>query len=102
VEDPLVAIRAARGYGPVMRRIDSTNSTWLFDIASMRFCRLPRGIDPTLAPPPGEWQAYYGLEFDVSGAFTIALNSDHTRLLRAWPENQEATKELELQPDARS
>jgi hypothetical protein len=85
-----------------MRRIDSTNSTWLFDIERMRFCRLPRGVDPSLAPPHGEWQAYYGLEIELSGAFTIALNSDHTRLLRAWQENHESTKELELQPEARA
>jgi hypothetical protein len=83
-----------------MRRIDSTNSTWLFDIEQMRFCRLPRGVDNSLAPPLREWQAYYGLEFDRSGAFTIALNSGHTRLLRAWPENEESTQELELQPEA--
>ena len=29
-----------------MRRIDSTHSTWLFDTERMRFCRLPRGVDP--------------------------------------------------------
>jgi len=29
-----------------MRRIDSTHSNWLFDTERMRFCRLPRGVDP--------------------------------------------------------
>jgi hypothetical protein len=66
-----------------MRRIDSTHSTWLFDTEKMRFCRLPRGIDPS----------------SITLAFTVALNADHTRLLRAWREEPEPTKELELQPD---
>jgi hypothetical protein len=32
----------------------------------------------------------------------VALNADHTRVLRAWREDVEPTKELELQPDASS
>ena len=43
-----------------------------------------------------------GLEIEAAGAFTVALNADHTRLLRAWREEPEPTKELELQPDASS
>jgi hypothetical protein len=88
-----------------MRRIESTHSTWLFDSERMRFCRLPRGADPSSLPREKEWQAYFGLEIDTSGAFTVALNADHTRLLRAWQEEPEstaeaaATKELELQPE---
>ena len=31
-----------------MRRIDSTHSTWMFDTERMRFCRLPRGVDPVV------------------------------------------------------
>jgi hypothetical protein len=42
------------------------------------------------------------LEIDTGGAFTVALNADHTRLLRAWREEPEPTKELELQPDSSS
>jgi hypothetical protein len=82
-----------------MRRIESTHSTWLFDSERMRFARLPRGVDPTSGPLESEWQSYFGLELDPSGAFTVALNADHTRLLRAWREEPEPTKELELQPD---
>lgn len=84
-----------------MRRIESTHSTWLFDNERMRFCRLPRGADRSLVPLEREWQPYYGLEIDLSGAFTVALNSDHTRLLRAWQEGTESTKELELAPEGR-
>ena len=85
-----------------MDRIESTHSTWLFDTERMRFCRLPRGIDPMSIGLEGEWQPYYGLELDPSGSFTVALNADHTRMLRAWRDETEATKELELQPDATS
>ena len=83
-----------------MQRIESTHSTWLFDTEKMRFCRLPRGVDPSSIPLEREWQPYFGLELDTEGAFTVALNAEHTRLLRAWREDLEATKELELQPDA--
>ncbi len=88
-----------------MRRIESTLSTWLFDSERMRFCRLPRGVDISSPPLESEWQAYFGLEIDAAGAFTVALNADHTRLLRAWredPAEPEPTKELELQPDVSS
>jgi hypothetical protein len=46
--------------------------------------------------------SHFALEIDVSGAFTVALNADRTRLLRAWQEPVEeldATAELELLPD---
>jgi len=82
-----------------MQRIDSTHSTWLFDEEQMRFCRIPRDVDPSSLPLDKEWQDYFGLEVDVSGAFTVALNAERTRLLRAWREDPEATLELELQPE---
>jgi hypothetical protein len=82
-----------------MQRIDSTHSTWLFDEGQMRFCRIPRDADPSSLPLDKEWQDYFGLEVDVSGAFTVALNAERTRLLRAWREDPEATLELELQPE---
>ena len=56
-----------------MRRIDSTHSTWLFDTERMRFCRLPRGVDPSSITLESEWQAYFGLEIEAAGAFTVAL-----------------------------
>ncbi len=65
-----------------MRRIDSAHSTWMFDTERMRFCRLPRGVDPSSITLDSEWQPYFGLEIDAAGAFTVALNADHTRLLR--------------------
>ena len=45
-------------------------------------CR--RGVDPSSITLDSEWQPYFGLEIEAAGAFTVALNADHTRLLRAW------------------
>ena len=67
-----------------MQRIDSTHSTWWFDTEVMRFCRLPKGVAPVQPALEREWQPYFGLDIDVTGAFTVALNPDHTRLLRAY------------------
>ena len=82
-----------------MQRIDSTHSTWIFDTERMRFCRMPRSAGPAPLPRESEWQPYYGLELAASGAFTVALNAEHTRLLRAWREDPEPTTELQLQPE---
>jgi len=84
-----------------IERIDSTNSTWLFDADAMRFCRLPRGIDPSSFTVETEWQPYFGLETDDQGAFTVALNEDRTRLLRAWRADMDpdVTAELRLQAE---
>jgi hypothetical protein len=81
------------------RRIESAHSTWLFDTEQMRFARLPRGIDPSSVGLDSEWRDYFGLEIETSGAFTVALNREHTKLLRAWREDPEPTTELELLPD---
>ena len=51
-----------------MRRIDSAHSTWLFDSERMRFCRLPRGVDPSSITLEREWQPYFGLEIDTHKA----------------------------------
>ncbi len=83
-----------------IRRIDSAHSTWLFDSEEMRFARLPRGVDPSSLALAREWRPYFGLEIETSGAFTVALNPERTKLLRAWRENPEPTAELELMPDA--
>ena len=82
-----------------LRRIDSAHSTWLFDEERSKFARLPRGVDPSSLQLDGDWRDYFGLEIEVSGAFTVALNQEHTKLLRAWREDPEPTAELELMPD---
>src|SRR5688572_21956011 len=89
--------------GPVMERIESTHSTWIFDTERMRFRRLPKGADTTTPSLESDWQPYFALDVDAaSGAFTVALNEDRTRLLRAWrddsAEAEPSTKELRLEP----
>ncbi|MFN8026389.1 MAG: hypothetical protein U0W40_08600 [Acidimicrobiia bacterium] len=81
-----------------MQRIDSTHSTWWFDTEVMRFCRLPKGVAPAQPALEREWQPYFGLDLDVSGAFTVALNPDHTRLLRAYREDAPEMMAEEVEP----
>jgi hypothetical protein len=83
-----------------MERIDSTHSTWWFDTEELRFCRLPRGVAPAQPPLEREWQPYYALDLGDGGAFTVSLNEEHTRLLRAWREEAEPTTELHLVPES--
>jgi hypothetical protein len=87
-----------------MQRIDSTHSTWLFDPERMRFCRIPKGVDASTLPLERDWQSYHALEIDPTGAFTVALNADRTKLLRAWQDGTgddlQPTGELELLPEA--
>jgi hypothetical protein len=92
-----------------MERIDSSHSTWIFDTERMRFRRVPKGTDPGALSLDRDWQAYYALEIDPeTGAFTVALNEDRTRLLRAFRDDApalseaEPTKELRLEPSAES
>ncbi len=68
-----------------MDRIDSTHSIWLFDTQRMRFRRLPKDADPAAPTLEADWQPYFALDVDAEkGTFTVALNEDRTRLLRAW------------------
>jgi hypothetical protein len=100
-----------------MERIDSTHSIWLFDAERMRFRRVPKGTDPLAPSPDTEWEPYFALDLDLeTGAFTVALNEERTRLLRAWRDDSpvsagdqaanhdqaangdHGTKELRLEP----
>lgn len=83
-----------------MERIESTHSTWIFDTERMRFRRLPKGADPTSPSLESDWEPYFALDVDAeTGAFTVALTEDRTRLLRAWradvtPTAPDATSEV--------
>src|SRR5207302_862238 len=69
----------------VMERVDSCHSTWLFDTERMRFRRVPIGISIDSPTSESDWEPYYGLEIaPESGAFSVALNENQTRLLRSW------------------
>lgn len=91
-----------------MDRIESTHSIWLFDTDRMRFRRLPKDADPDAPALDAEWQPYFALDVDASsGAFTVALNEERTRLLRSWREADPAaltdqTGEVSLAPDRAS
>lgn len=67
-----------------MERLESAHSLWLFDTERMRYRRLPRGADPDAPSLQSDWEPYYALERDEeTGAFTVALNEERTRLIRA-------------------
>ncbi|HEX6313031.1 MAG TPA: hypothetical protein VF152_15575 [Acidimicrobiia bacterium] len=84
-----------------MERIDSTHSTWIFDTERMRFRRLPKGADPSSPSLDRDWEPYFALDVDhETGAFTVALNEDRTRLLRAW--RADATPAPPAAPDETS
>lgn len=81
-----------------MERIDSTHSIWLFDTHRMRFRRVPKGTNPDAPSLESDWQPYFALDVDPeTGAFTVALNEDRTRLLRAWRDDSTPTNELRLE-----
>jgi hypothetical protein len=85
-----------------MYRIDSAHSVWLFDTDRMRFRRLPKDADPDVPSLERDWQEYFALIEDATtGAFTVALNEDQTRLLRSFREpasTQDRTAEITLTP----
>ena len=85
-----------------MERIESTHSIWIFDVERMRFRRVPKGTDTEAPSLDSDWESYFALEVDnETGAFTVALNEDRTRLLRAWrvdvPAADNTTTELRLE-----
>jgi hypothetical protein len=89
---------------PDILRLESSNSIWLFDRERMRFRRVPRGTDPDSPSSPHDWQAYFGLEVEPdTGAFTVALNEDGTRRLRAVrveaPTRDDRTTEVAIHTD---
>jgi hypothetical protein len=88
---------------PELLRLESSNSIWFFDVDRMRFRRVPRGTDPSNPALANDWQPYFGLDVEAdTGAFTVALNEDGTRRLRAVkveaPEPEDHTRELTLRP----
>jgi hypothetical protein len=52
---------------------------------------LPRGADADAPALDADWEQYYALEIDeATGAFTVTLNEDGTRLLRAFRADPDA------------
>jgi len=68
-----------------VRVLESCHSHWIFESARGRFRRVPRGTRLDMPPQENEWTPYYRLELDASsGAFSVGLNADDTRVLRSW------------------
>ena len=60
---------------------------------------MPRGADTDAPALDADWEQYFALEIDeASGAFTVTLNEDGTRLLRAFRADAES---LPAQPPRR-
>jgi hypothetical protein len=71
--------------GVAVRVLESCHSLWIFEPGRARFRRVPRGTRLDMPSPENEWTAYYRLEVDASsGAFSVGLNEDDTRVLRSW------------------
>jgi len=71
--------------GVTVRVLESCHSLWIFEPARGRFRRVPRGTRLDMPSPQNEWTPYYRLELDASsGAFSVGLNEDDTRVLRSW------------------
>jgi hypothetical protein len=64
----------------------------LFYTERKRFRRLPRDADPDAPALDADWERYFSLDVDdASGAFTVTLNEDGTRLLRAFRDRGKGT-----------
>ena len=71
--------------GASVRVLESCHSLWIFEPERGRFRRVPRGTRLDMPSPENEWTPYYRLELDASsGAFSVGLNPDDTRVLRSW------------------
>ena len=71
--------------GVPVRVLESCHSLWIFEPERGRFRRVPRGTRLDMPSAENEWTPYYRLELDASsGAFSVGLNPDDTRVLRSW------------------
>ena len=83
-ERPL-AVEEVQVNGVVVRVLESCHSLWIFEPGRARFRRVPRGTRLDMPSPENEWTRYYRLDIDpTSGAFSVGLNEDDTRVLRSW------------------
>ena len=61
---------------------------------------MPRGADADAPALDADWEQYFALEIDeASGAFTVTLNEDGTRLLRAFRDDTPADEESPTRRD---
>ncbi len=70
---------------PLVELIESSHSIWQFDTDRRRFRRLPPGSDVDAPALEADWEEYFSLQIDeANNSFTVTLNEDGTRLLRAF------------------
>ena len=83
------ALEALDMAGTTLRILESCHSLWLFDPGRMRFRRLPRGAQLDVPSSDRDWTEYHSFDLDlVAGMFVVGLNSEGTRLLRAWTHDE--------------
>jgi hypothetical protein len=67
-----------------LQLLESCAYTWIFDAATLLFRKIPRDARVAFGVPAG-WTPYHRLEIDDSrSCFVVALDTDGTRVLRAW------------------
>ncbi len=74
---------------------ESCNTSWCFDQQSRRFKRIPRPTGRQASATDFavvKWEEYFALNFnDGSDEFTVALNSEESKLLRSWRHSDNCT-----------
>lgn len=64
---------------------ESCHATWVFEMESMRFRRILKGIEVDGAAVATGWRSFYGLDFDeTSEVFRVRLNPEGTKLIQSW------------------
>ena len=65
--------------------LDSCHSTWIFEVSSMRFQRLLKGIPGDPRTVATAWRPYHRVEVDPgSETFAVMLDGEGTRWIRSW------------------
>jgi hypothetical protein len=67
-------------------QVSTAQDTWVVDSRRRRYCKIPRGTDPTDPRLPVRWLPYHRAWRDPrTGALTLALDPTETRRLRITP-----------------
>jgi len=65
--------------------IDSCHHYWVFDVAGLRYRRVPKGMGFEARMAKAEWRPYHDLQLDpYSDSFVVVLDEASTRTLRSW------------------
>jgi len=65
--------------------LDSCHSTWIFEVSTMRFQRLLKGVRGDSRTVATDWRPYHRVEVSPdSESFAVMLNGEGTRWIRSW------------------